>query len=119
MAQYSHLPIYNLAYELLKEFYDRTPKFSKQYKYVLGERLITANIEVIKLILETNNTRDKVKRKTLLENLVWQTELIIIHLRIASELKQLGGEKSYLFLLGKVVGLSKQAEGWRKSVSTN
>lgn len=118
MAQYSHLPIYNLAYEVLKEFYLRVPKFSKQYKYVLGERLTTATIEVIRLILETNNTHDKVKRQVLLEELVWQAESIIIHLRIANELKQLGGEKSYFFLLEKVVGLSKQAEGWRKSTSS-
>jgi len=47
MAQYAHLPIYNLAYELLKEFYQRVPKFAKQYKYLLGEKLIGANVEVI------------------------------------------------------------------------
>jgi hypothetical protein len=115
MAQYSHLPIYNTAYELLKEFYLRVPKFAKQYKYLLGEKLIGANIEVIRLILETNRTYDKEQRQARLEDLVWQSESIIIHLRIANELKQLGGEKSYLFLLEKTVGLAKQAEGWRKS----
>ncbi len=118
MAQYSHLPIYNLAYALLKEFYRRVPKFSKQYKYLLGEKLLGSNVEVIRLILETNSTWDIEKRKRLLEELVWYSESIIIHLRIANELEQLGGEKSYLFLLEKVVALSKQAEGWRKSVST-
>jgi len=118
MAQYSHLPIYNLAYELLKEFYQRVPKFAKQYKYLLGEKIIGANIEVIRLILETNSTYDQGKRQALLYELVWQAESIIIHLRIANELKQLGGERSYLFLLEKTVNLSKQAEGWRKSVAT-
>lgn len=117
MAQYSHLPIYNLAYEVLKEFYLRIPKFSKQYKYVLGERLTTASIEIIHLILETNNTYGNEKRKVLLSNLVWQVESTIIYLRLANELKQLGGERSYLFLLEKVVSLSKQAEGWKKSIS--
>lgn len=115
MAQYSHLPIYNAAFGLLREFYERVPKFAKQYKYLLGEKLIGANIEIIRLILETNNTRDVAKRKILLEDLVWKSESIIILLRIANELKQLGGEKGYLHLLEKTVGLSKQAEGWRKS----
>lgn len=101
MAQYSHLPIYNLAYEVLKEFYQRVPKFAKQYKYLLGEKLIGANIEIIRLILETNNTRDAEKRKAHLDELVWCCESIIIHLRIANELKQLEGEKGYLFLLEK------------------
>ena len=117
MAQYSHLPIYNSAFGLLRELYERVPKFGKQYKYFLGEKIIGANIEIIRLILETNNTRESAKRKILLENLVWSAESIIIFLRIANELKQLGGEKSYLYLLEKTVGLSKQAEGWRKSVS--
>ena len=117
MAQYSHLPIYNTAFDLLKEFYDRVPKFTKQYKYLLGERIIAATIESIHLILEANNTRDKAERAQLLGRLVWQVESIIIHLRIANELKQWGGEKSYLYLLQKTVALGKQAEGWKKSVS--
>ena len=100
---------------MLREFYERVPKFAKQYKYLLGEKLIGANIEIIRLILETNNTRDAAKRKVLLEDLVWLSESIIILLRIANELKQLGGEKGYLHLLEKTVSLSKQAEGWRKS----
>ena len=108
MAQYAHLPIYNLAFDLLKELYQRVPKFARQYKYSLGERLLNANIEAIHLILEANNTRDKAKRRELLSRLVWQVESIIIHTRIANELQQWGGEKSYLFLLERTVSLSKQ-----------
>lgn len=119
MAQYSHLPIYTEAFVILRELYERVPQFNKQYKYLLGTEIIKANIEVIRLILEVNNTRDNIKRRDLLENLVWCSESIIILLRIANELKQLGGEKSYFYLLEKVVSLSKQAEGWRKSISKN
>ncbi|MFH2037213.1 MAG: hypothetical protein ABIJ45_12485 [Candidatus Zixiibacteriota bacterium] len=79
--------------------------------------MIKTNIEAIRLILEINNTRELGMRIKLLGNLVWCSESIIILLRIANELKQLGGEKSYLYLLEKTVALSKQAEGWRKSVS--
>lgn len=117
MAQYSHLPIYTDAFALLREMYERVPKFAKQYKYLLGGEIIKANIEAIRLILETNSTRDLAVRRELLGKLVWCSESIIILLRIANELKQLGGEKSYLYLLEKSVALSKQAEGWRKSVS--
>ena len=79
--------------------------------------MIKMNIEAIRLILEINNTRETNKRIELLGNLVWCSESIIIFLRIANELKQLGGEKSYLYLLEKSVSLSKQAEGWRKSTT--
>lgn len=117
MAQYSHLPIYNTAFSLLRENYERIPKFGKQYKYILGGEIIKANIEVIRLILEINNNREPKIRKELIEKLIWSSESIIINLRIANELKQLGGEKSYLYLVEKSVALSKQAEGWRKSVT--
>lgn len=117
MAQYSHLPIYTDAFILLREMYTRVPRFSKQYKYLIGGEIIKANIEAIRLILEINNTIELKERKELLKNLIWCSESIIIFLRIANELKQLGGEKSYLYLLEKSVTLSKQAEGWRKSVS--
>jgi hypothetical protein len=116
MAQYSHLPIYTTAFSLLREMYERIPKFGKQYKYLLGGEIIKANIEAIRLILEINNNRESKIRKELLEKLIWSSESIIINLRIANELKQLGGEKSYLYLVEKSVALSKQAEGWRKSV---
>ncbi len=119
MAYYSHLPIYNEAFGLLKDLYQRVPKLNKQYKYFLGGELLKANTEVIRLILETNNTRDVTKRSALLESLIWHTESIIILLRIANELELLGGEKSYLYLLEKSVSLSKQAEGWRKSATAS
>ncbi|MEI6659994.1 MAG: four helix bundle protein [bacterium] len=116
MAYYSHLPIYNTAFSLLKDLYERVPKFGKQYKYLLGGEIIKASIESIRIIISVNNSRNGIERRKLLEELLWQSESIIILLRIANELKQLGGERSYLYLTEKSVALSKQAEGWRKSV---
>ena len=77
MAQYSHLPIYTDAFILLREMYQRVPRFNKQYKYLLGGEMIKMNIEAIRLILEINNTRETNKRKELLGNLVWCSESII------------------------------------------
>ena len=114
MAQYSHLPIYNLAFSVLREFYSRTPKFGKQYKYFLGGELIKYGTEIIKTIIRANNERDKEMRIKLIEHLCITIELTITHLRIANELRQLGGQKSYLFLSSMMVDLSKQAEGWKK-----
>jgi len=98
MAQYSHLPIYNKAFTILRELYDRTPKFSKQYKYFLGGKLIENAIDIIKIIIKANGEKDREKRKYLLDNLCVTIELLITHLRIANELKQWGGQKSYLLV---------------------
>ncbi|HNV97319.1 MAG TPA: hypothetical protein PKL13_03305 [bacterium] len=114
MAYYSHLHIYNTAFELLHELYLRIPKFSKQYKYLLGSEIIKSNLSVIKLIIEINNEKDLEKRQGLFKELIWSIESIIILIRIANELKQFGAEKGYLYIMERAVNLSKQAEGWKK-----
>ncbi len=119
MAQYSHLPIYNKAFSILRELYLRVPMFGKQYKYFLGGKLIENGIEIIKIIIKANNERDKEKRQTLIDYLCTTIEIMITHLRIANELKQLGGKSSYLYLCEEMVNLSKQAEGWKKYVPQN
>ncbi len=114
MAYYSHLPIYNKAFALLKEFNQRVPGFSKQYKYFLGGDLIRNNIEVIRLIIKANGERDREKRQVQMEALCTTIEILITNLRIANELRQLGGQRQYLFLAALAVEISKQAEGWKK-----
>jgi|WetSurMetagenome_2_1015567.scaffolds.fasta_scaffold184261_2 hypothetical protein len=115
MSQYLHLPIYNVAFEFLKELQMRVPKFAKQYKYFLGGKLIELNIDIIRLIIEANNHRDMSARAMELARLSEKIELLILHTRIAEELEQWGNKKGYLFLVEKLADLSKQAEGWRKS----
>jgi hypothetical protein len=119
MSQYSHLPIYNRAFQILREFNLRVPKFGKQYKYFLGGRLIEYSLEIITIIIKANSERDKDKRFALIEHLCVIIELLIIQLRIANELRQLGGQKSYLFLCEQIIDLSKQAEGWKKYTPQN
>lgn len=119
MAQYSHLSIYNKAFQVLREFHTRVPMFGKQYKYFLGGELVKYAVEIIKIIIKANNERDKEKRQALLEYLCLTIEMLLTHLRIANELKQLGGQKSYLYLMEMIVDVSKQAEGWKKYVPQN
>jgi hypothetical protein len=116
MAQYSHLPIYNKAFAILREFYQRVPKFGKQYKYFLGGKLIEHSIDIIKLIIKANSERDSERRTELIEHLCLTIEMLITEIRIANELRQLGGQTSYLYLSEMAVDLSKQAEGWKKYI---
>ena len=119
MAQYSHLPIYNKAFAILREFYQRVPKFGKQYKYFLGGKLIEYSVDIIKIIIKANSERNQERRTELIEHLCTTIEMLITQLRIANELRQLGGQKSYLFLCELIVDLSKQAEGWKKYTPQN
>lgn len=95
------------------------PKFAKQYKYTLGGKLIELSIKIIELIIRANGEREGGQRTEMIERLCLHIEILIIQLRIANELKQLGGQKPYLYLSELVIDLSKQAEGWRKYTPQN
>ncbi len=113
MARYDHLPIYNTAFSILQELYIRVPKFGKQYKHTLGNRLLDASQEIALLIIQANN--DRTVRIQKIDELRKHAELLTILSRIGNELNQWGGEKIYLSFAEKIVSLSKQAEGWRKT----
>ena len=119
MAHYEHLPLYNKAFSILREFHIRVPKFAKQYKYSLGGRLLDLSTKIIELIIRANGERENEQRAEMIERLCLHIEILIIQLRIANELKQLGGQRPYLYLSELVIDLSKQAEGWRKYTPQN
>ena len=114
MSQYSSLPIYNSAVNCLKDLYKRIPKFAKQYKYLLGGKLIEYNIKIISLIYEISNSRDKDERIKLVEKIEKNIDLLLIHVRICNDLKQFGMESSYLYVSENLVDISNQATRWKK-----
>ena len=114
MSQYSHLPIYNSSVNCLKDFYQRIPKFAKQYKYLLGGKLIEYNTKIISLIFEISNSRDKEERRVLADEIAKTLDLLMIHVRVCNDLKQFGKEDSYLYVSENLVDISNQAEKWRK-----
>lgn len=119
MARYSHLPIYNRALTILNEFYQRVPKFNKQYKYFLGGKLIELSCKIIELIIRANSEEEIDTRIDVIRRLCLTINMLIVHIRIANEVRQLGGQKSYLYLSELAVDLSKQAEGWKKYIPQN
>ena len=56
MAQYQHLPIYKLTYDILLRIMQVTKDFPREYKYTLGQKLkeeLTSRLETFK----TNKTK--------------------------------------------------------------
>ena len=113
MSRYSSLPIYNSAINCLKDFYQRIPKFAKQYKYLLGGKLIEYNTKIISLIFEISNSKNKEERIMLVGEIEKNIDLLLIHVRICNELKQFGKDSSYLYVSENLIDISNQAERWK------
>jgi len=75
--------------------------------------------EIIELIIKSNSERNRDERIKLIDLLLLKIEMTTIQLRIANELRLLGGQTSYLYLVKYCVDLSKQAEGWKKYTPQN
>lgn len=99
---------------LLRDLYERIPRFSKQYKYLLGEKLIDCDIEIIKEIAEANNERMKSKRLEHIEIILKKVDEMFVYVRIAEELKQFKSSSAYPYLIEKLSEISRQGTGWRK-----
>ena len=59
MAQYKHLPIYKVTYDLLHMITIKTKTFPKDFKYSLGDKIKNECIELVIFIYKANSSKNK------------------------------------------------------------
>jgi arginyl-tRNA--protein-N-Asp/Glu arginylyltransferase len=118
MARYDHLPIYKQALELLVYIEQIVKGFSRYNKYTIGTRLRETCWDVTVLIVKANNQPTS-ERRELLVTLRDKIEEVNIGLSVAKELKVFAKYNSYRHAAKLAVDLSRQSEGWLKSVSSS
>jgi hypothetical protein len=119
MARYEHLPIYKAAFDLNLYFEQIVRHFSRYHKYSLGAELRSRAREVVRLIVRANNTPDdqpQAKYATL-QQLREELEQLKLTIRLCKEVKAFHNFKSFQTAINQVITLSKQNEGWLKSLS--
>ena len=57
MAQYQHLPIYKLTYDLLLRIMQVTKNFPREYRHTLGQKLKEEIIELVVMIYKANTAK--------------------------------------------------------------
>ncbi len=113
MARYEHLPIYKQAMDVAVHFEKVVAGFSRYHKYTLGTDLRNKSREIVVLIAKANSSREKLPR--LLELREHLDELIIL-IRIGKDARTFKSFKAFQFAVEQVVQVSRQNEGWIKSV---
>ena len=103
--------------ELLAFIEQVVKNFSRYNKYTIGTRLRDACWEVTTLIVQANNT-SIAERLPLLIRLRDKIEEVNIGLAVAKELKAFAKYNSYRHAAKLAVDVSRQSEGWLKSVTT-
>jgi hypothetical protein len=111
MALYYSLPVYRDVYSLILIIYEITTKFSKDFKYSLGQDMKRDSLILVRDIYRANKTTEK---RVHLENFLDNFEILKLELRLCTDLKLITIKKqSEISLLIENIG--KQITGWKNS----
>ena len=84
MAQYRHLPIYRLTYELLQRVMVVCKDFPREYKFTLGQKIKEEVIEMVVLIYRSNSSENKTSH---IEQLLERLQVAELLLRLCHDMK--------------------------------
>ena len=113
MAQYEHLPIYKKAMDIAAYIENIVKGFSRYHKYTLGTDLRNFSRAVLRLIIQANSEKDKVNTLCELRDTVEELKVVV---RLCKETKAFKNFNSFKHLVEEVISLSRQSEGWIKSI---
>lgn len=114
MARYSHLPIFQKAYDLTLVIYRATAKFNREYKYTLGAKLKETIIEFLDWVIRANSEKNKTPA---LKEADMRLERLRIYVRLGYDLEVVGIRK-YEILCRQMDELGKMLGGWMKNSKT-
>jgi four helix bundle protein len=113
MAQYEHLPIYKKAMDIAVYIENIVKGFSRYHKYTLGADLRNQSRAALRLIVRANSEADKLATLTALRDAVEELKITV---RLCKETKAFKNFNSFKHLAEELSSLSRQSEGWLKSI---
>jgi hypothetical protein len=87
--------------------------FSRYHKYSIGADLRNLSRAVVTLIISANSREDKLSVLTTLRDTIEELKVVI---RICKEIRAFKSFSSFQYAAEAAVNLSRQSEGWIKSV---
>lgn len=115
MSLYAELPIYRDSYSLLLAIYQLTSKFSREYKYTLGQDMKRDALNLFRNLYQANRSVNK--RQNLDEFLV-EFELLKLEVRMCVDLRLLSLKKmAEISLL--IDNIGKQVNAWKQKILKN
>ena len=115
MAQYQHLPIYKVTYDLLLKVTEATRHFPRDFKHSLAATLREEVLAVVVLIYRANSARDK--RQELLDQVVERMQVVELMLRLSKDMRFLN-IKQFSSIVELTDSVLRQASGWRKTAAS-
>lgn len=83
---FTETPLFRDTYNISLTLFKLTTRFSKQFKYTLGQRIIDCSLELIDLLYKSNTCKSKEDKLEYIEKFINLQELLKIHIRLSEEL---------------------------------
>lgn len=96
MAQYQHLPIYRITYELLQTAVVAIKEFPRDYKFTIGQQLQEEIVGIVVLIYKANSAVSE--RSTYVSLLLERIQVVELLIRLSMNMKMLS-KKRYAALI--------------------
>jgi hypothetical protein len=111
---FTETSIFRDTYEVSLKLYRLTTKFSKQFKYSLGTRIIDSSLDLIDLLYKCNSVGDIKEKLVHIDKFINTQELLKIQLRLGEELGAIPRKNlSSIHLLMESIG--KQIHGIKRN----
>ena len=115
MSLYTELPIYRDSYSLLLAIYQLTGKFSREYKYTLGQDMKRDALNLFRSLYQINRSANKYQN---LEEFLVEFELLKLEVRMCVDLRLVSLKKmAEISLLTDNIG--KQINAWKQKALKN
>jgi len=111
MALYYDLPVFKDVYKLTVELFRLTSKFSREYKFTLGQDMKKDCILLVRSIYRANKVKDKA---IYLEQFLDDFEVVKLEIRLCTELKLIT-IKNQAALSALMDSIGRQITGWRNA----
>jgi len=87
--------------------------FSRYHKYTLGADLRNLSRAALRLIIQANSEREKLNTLCMLRDTIEELKVVV---RLCKETKAFSSFNSFKHLIEEVISLSRQSEGWLRSM---
>ena len=101
------------AYDFTLWLLPKAEKFSRSYRFSVGDRLVATTLDLLLLLVEASYTARKAH---LLQQAVAKVNAVRYLLRLAKDLRLLSVD-SYGFASDKLDEIGRMSGGWRKSAA--
>jgi hypothetical protein len=115
MAQYQHLPIYKVTYELLQQITRVTKEFPRDYRHSLAAKLREESVDLVVFIYKANSIRSERARHV--AAILERMQVIELLVRLCKDLR-LMSIKQFSETVALTDSVGRQAQGWLKAANS-